>query len=120
MDERVLLGRGHAMLPIPHQLWQRHVQGDGRLDFMSEEHHRVRNYAVRELPRTAAPLAPELIAQALDLPLMRVVEILTDLEQHMTFLFRNHQGAVVWAYPVTAEHTPHQVTFDCGEQIYAA
>jgi len=108
------------MLPIPRQLWQRHVQGGGQLDFMSEEHHQVRNYAVRELPRIAAPLSPEVIAQALELPMARVVEILTDLEQHMTFLFRSDRGAVVWAYPVTAERTPHHVAFDSGEQIYAA
>jgi hypothetical protein len=61
-----------------------------------------------------------MIAQALDLPLARVVEILADLEQHMTFLFRDEQGAVVWAYPVTVERTPHHVTFESGEQIYAA
>jgi hypothetical protein len=120
MDETVLLGRGRKMLSIPRQLWQRHVQGGAHLDFMSEEHHRVRNHAVRELPRSAAPLPPEEIAQALVLPVARVVEVLADLERHMTFLFRNEQGAVVWAYPVTAERTPHRVTFDSGEQIYAA
>jgi hypothetical protein len=108
------------MLPIPRPLWQRHVQGGGHLDFMSEDHRRVRTYAVRELPRIAAPLPPERIAEALDLPLARVVEVLDDLERHMTFLFRNDQGAVVWAYPVTAERTPHRVTFDSGEQIYSA
>jgi hypothetical protein len=87
---------------------------------MSEDHHRVRNYSVRELPRIGAPIPPEKVAQDLDLPVACVVEILTDLERHMTFLFRNDQGAVVWAYPVTAERTPHRVTFDSGEQIYAA
>jgi hypothetical protein len=120
MDESVLLGRGRTMLPIPRQLWERHVQGGGRLGFMSADHHRVRNYAVRELPRIAAPLPPEMIAQALDLPLARVVEVLADLERRMTFLFRNDQGAAVWAYPVTVERTPHHITFDSGEQIYAA
>jgi hypothetical protein len=46
--------------------------------------------------------------------------ILDDLEKHMTFLFRNQAGEVVWAYPVTVEKTPHRVTFDTGETIYAA
>jgi hypothetical protein len=81
---------------------------------MSGDHHRVRNYAVRELPGIAAPLAPEVIAHALDLPLPRVVAVLADLERNMTFLFRNAQGQVLWAYPVTAERTPHRVTFDTG------
>ena len=120
MDESVLLGRGRLMLPLPRPVWQRHVQGGGRPDFMSGDHQRVRNYAVRELPRIATPLPPEMIAQALDLPLARVVEVLDDLERHMTFLFRNDQGAVVWAYPVTVERTPHHITFDSGEQVYAA
>jgi hypothetical protein len=38
----------------------------------------------------------------------------------MTFVFRNGQGAVVWAYPVTVERTPHHLVFGSGEQVYAA
>ena len=50
MDDRILLGSGHVMLPVPRAMWQRHVRGDdAQLDFMSEEHHRVRNFVVREL-----------------------------------------------------------------------
>ena len=49
-----------------------------------------------------------------------VTEILDGLEKHMTFLFRNDRGEVTWAYPVTVDETPHQVTFSTGEQLYAA
>jgi hypothetical protein len=87
---------------------------------MSPEHHAVRNFAVTELPRAGQPLAPETIARRLDLPLEQVNAILADLEKHMTFLFRNEQGAVAWAYPVTVEPTPHRVTFSSGEKLYAA
>jgi len=87
---------------------------------MSEEHHLVRDFAVRELPRVGEPLPPELIAQALELPLARAVALLDDLEEGMTFLFRDEQGAVTWAYPVTVDQTPHHVTFSTGEQVYAA
>jgi hypothetical protein len=38
----------------------------------------------------------------------------------MTFVCRNAQGAVVWAYPVTVEPTPHRATFSTGEELYAA
>jgi hypothetical protein len=38
----------------------------------------------------------------------------------MTFLFRNEEGAVTWAYPVTVERTPHRVSLSTGEQVYAA
>ena len=87
---------------------------------MTADHHRVRNFVVSELPRAAAPLSPELIAARLELPLTGVVAILDDLEKHMTFLFRNPQGAVEWAYPVTVARTPHKVTFSSGEKLYAA
>lgn len=36
------------------------------------------------------------------------------------FLFRNSEGEVTWAYPVTVEKTPHSVTFGTGERIYTA
>jgi hypothetical protein len=120
MDENVLLGVGRRMLPLPPLVWQRHAHGTARLDFMSEDHHRVRNLVVLQLPHEGKPLTPDWIAQALQLPRPRVVAILDDLEQHMTFVFRNEQGAVTWAYPVTVEPTPHRVTFSTGEQVYAA
>ena len=49
-----------------------------------------------------------------------MVGLLDDLEKHMTFLFRNAQGAVEWAYPVTVARTPHKVTFSSGEKLFAA
>jgi len=72
------------------------------------------------LPRVAKPITPEMIAQSLDMELSQVVSILDELEKNLTFLFRNEQGAVVWAYPVTVEPTPHRITFSTGEQIYGA
>jgi hypothetical protein len=32
------------------------------------------------------------------------------LEKRMTFLYRNRDGDVVWAYPVTVDKTPHKIT----------
>jgi hypothetical protein len=88
--------------------------------FMTEEHRRVHHFVVRELPITGKPLTPEFIAGKLGLPHGRVVFLLSDLEKHKTFLFRNTQGAVTWAYPVTVDKTPHHLTFNSGEQVYAA
>ena len=95
-------------------------ESHSRLDFMTRDHHRVRDFVVLELPRKGIALTPAYIAETLNLAYVRVVEILDDLEKHMTFLFRNAEGAVTWAYPVTVEKTPHRVTFKSGEQIYAA
>lgn len=125
MNENLLLGSGHHMLPIPRSAWQRQVARTGQgnrtaLGFMTDDHHRVRDLAVVELPRAGAPLPPELFAERLGLPLAQVKAILDELEQHMAFLFRNAAGAVAWAYPVTVDPTPHRITFSTGEWVYAA
>jgi hypothetical protein len=125
MSENVLLGLDHHMLPVPRPVWQRQAvrSGEGSrtaLNFMSSDHHLVRDLAIVELPRAGAPLPPELLAERLNLPLARVQEVLDELEQRMTFLFRNAAGAVTWAYPVTVDPTPHRIAFSTGEQIYAA
>jgi hypothetical protein len=121
LDDRILLGMSRSMLPVPRVIWKNQVRGDRKaLDFMTDDHHRIRDFVVMELPRVGQPLSPEFIAQALDIPLARVAGVLGELERRMTFLFRNDQGAVVWAYPVTAQATPHHLTFSTGERIYAA
>jgi hypothetical protein len=125
MKETILTAQGDRINEISRKDWEAglaavpdHVAA--RLAFMTEEHHRVRNFVVRELPRVASPLTPEFITASLNLSAGRVKAILDDLEKHMTFLFRNEQGAVVWAYPVTVEPTPHRVGFSTGERLYAA
>ena len=120
-----LLGIWRTLLPIPQTLWQRRVKRSSmaarkHLSFMSADHHRVRDFVVLELPRHGKPLSPLSIAESLSLPLERVVTILDELEAHLTFLFRDESGHVAWAYPVTAEPTPHKMLFSSGEQIYAA
>ena len=94
--------------------------GQGQLAFMTPGHHRVRNLVVRELPRIAKPLTPDWIASQVNMPEEAIIAILDDLERHLTYLFRNAEGAVVWAYPVTIEPTAHRMTLSTGEQTYAA
>jgi len=120
MDDQLLLGLWRCVLPVPPQIWQRVVKGDANLEFMSADHHRLRNLVVEALPQKARPLAPEWISQKLDLTLVRTVELLDELEKNMTFLFRNPKGEVTWAYPVAVDQTPHHVSFSSGEKIYAA
>ena len=125
MRDPVLMGTGRWMIPIPGWLWRRQVAaGEKRLraslGFMSEDHHRVRYFVVREIPRAGAPLSPEFISRMLDLPAPRLNQILDDLEQNLTFLYRNPRGEVEWAYPVTTDRTPHRVRFSTGETISAA
>ena len=87
---------------------------------MTGEHHRVRYFVVRELPRAGEPLQAQFIAESLNLSLARVNAILDELEKHLFFLVRNGQGAVSWAFPVTVESTPHELTFSTGERLYGA
>jgi len=86
---------------------------------MSEDHHRVRDFAVMELPRQGVPLSPVTIAESLGLSLERVGTILDELEKHMTFLFRSDGENVNWAYPVTLDETPHHAVFSSGEEAYS-
>ena len=112
------------MVPIPAMVWHRAIRANAnkipaRLQFMTPDHHRVRNLAVDRLFRTGAPLPPDEIAQSLDLSPGRVGEILDDLERHLTFLFRRSGPAVNWAYPITVEQTPHRAKASTGEEAYS-
>ena len=66
------------------------------------------------------PVRPGDIAKALGLSIPRVKEILDALEKRRTYLFRNDDGDVLWAYPVTAAKTPHRLSFRTGEALFAA
>jgi hypothetical protein len=125
MNRSLLLGFRRFLLRIPRPIWQQEVARSAlaaakSLAFMTADHHKVRDFVVRELPRFGKSIPPETIAQSLDMEPERVLAILDELEKNLTFLFRNEQGAVAWAYPVTADKTPQRITFSTGEQIYAA
>jgi hypothetical protein len=125
MSETILMGQGHQIVKIPRERWEHHLSQapqhtEVRLGFMSEEHHLVRYFVVRELPRVGEPLSPDLIAQELKLPVARVNVILDELEKNLFFLVRDGEGAVAWAYPVTVDPTPHHLTFSTGERLYGA
>jgi hypothetical protein len=124
MRDALLLGFGRHIVPIPSFLWRRQVartacQAAASLAFMSDDHRRVRDFVVREIPRRGA-LPPAVIAAAVDLPAKRVTALLGDLERRLTFLFRNAAGAVEWAYPHSAANTPHELRFSTGERLHAA
>jgi hypothetical protein len=123
--QRVLLGLRRHMLPIPWALFTRVMRREARktgraLGGLDDEQRRVHHFVVRDLPRLGAPMTPEHIAAALDLPLARVVAILDELERRLIFLHRPGGREVVWAYPVTVATTPHRVTFSTGERLNAA
>ena len=125
MESKVLLVRNNKITSIPQQVWQSHIteipeHTSERLAFMSDDHHRVRNFVVKELPRFGHPITLEDISSELALTPDRTNMILEDLEQRLFFLVRDDHGAVAWAYPLTVESTPHKLLFNNSEQLYAA
>ena len=125
MSDSLLLGLWKYLVRIPPAIWKcqaaRGAEHDREsITFMTPDHHRVRDFAVLELPRRGRPIPPDEFARELGIPCERVVSILDELERNLTFVFRNAKGEVTWAYPVTVEPTPHRVHFDSGETVYAA
>lgn len=125
MKNKLMIGLWRYIIKIPPSLWEKQVfKAKKKFDiehaFMTEDHRVVHHFVVKELPVEGKPLSPEIISKRINMSFEKVVSILEDLEKHMTFLFRNSNGEVIWAYPVTVEKTPHQVTFKTGEQLYAA
>ena len=124
MFERILLGVGQRMVPVPEWLFRPMVMRDAkklaRRPNLRPDQRRVQHFAVREIPRRREAIAPEVFARELELPLDKVKQILDELELGMTFLCRRGGEDVNWAYPVTADETPHQVRIDGGAAFSAA
>ena len=125
MSAQILHGVGRDILNLPEEGFVQAMHNlparmSARLAFMTREHHLVRDFVVRELPRQRRPLRPARIAQTIGLELHQVTSILADLEQHLFFLARDAGGNVGWAFPVTTSRTPHRLTFSTGEKIFGA
>ena len=125
MEAKVLMGRDQTILEVPQATWQQNLaqvpeHSQARLSFMTEAHHQIRYFVVREMVNTQKPVEPEYVAEKLSMPLESVNRILEELERNRFFLVRNAQGAVAWAYPVTVEPTPHRLNFSSGEHLYGA
>jgi hypothetical protein len=125
MEEKILLGRDQKILEIPQAIWKQHLtqipqHSQSRLNFMTDAHHQIRYFVVKEMAKRQKPIEPEFISEKLNMPLEQVKPILEELERKLFFLVRNEQGAVAWAYPVTVETTPHKLSFASGGRLYSA
>ena len=124
MFERVLLGVGQRMVPVPEWLFRpmiaRDIKKIAKRPDLEPDQRRVQHFAVREIPRRHQAISPEVFAAELDISLGEIRLILDELEHRMTFLCRRGGEDVNWAYPVTADETPHQVRIDGGAAFSAA
>ena len=125
MSGQVIVGKGQELRAIPDDAFLKAMNGlpkrmAERLAFMSSEHHTVRDFVVREIPRQSRPLSPRQIASVTALNLRRVSAILSELEENLFFLVRDSEGNVNWAFLVTTDQTAHRLSFSTGEKIYGA
>ncbi len=125
MQNTLMTGLGRFIINVPPFLWEKQLykakdKFEQEFGYMSKEHRLVHHFVVSELAIHGKPLAPEYIAERLEMAVDVVIVLLDNLEKRKTYLYRNEDKNVVWAYPVTVEKTPHRVSFDSGEQLYAA
>jgi len=125
MSGQIIVGKGQELRAIPDDAFRNAMDrlpgrmGE-RLAFMSHDHHTVRDFVVREMPRQSRPLSPRQIASITALDLSRVSTILSELDKNLFFLVRNSEGNVTWAFPVTTDQTAHPLSFSTGDRIYGA
>jgi CRP-like cAMP-binding protein len=125
MSSHILLGVGRDIQTKQDDAFVKSVKGlparmASRLAFMSRDHHTVRDFVVRELPRQDRPLSPTQIARVTGLTRQTVSAILAELERNLFFLVRDTEGNVSWAFPVTTSWTPHCLTFSTKEKTFGA
>ncbi len=112
-------------LRVPGVLWRRVVAAEskrsqGRLDWFTPDHHRVRDLAVTGIAAGGAALSPQELGSAAGLEQDQLRSVLNELERGKTFLYRTNRVDIDWAYPVTAEDTGHRIRLDSGERFFAA
>jgi hypothetical protein len=125
MNKHILLGVRREIQSMPDDAFVKSIKGlparmRRRLAFMSRDHHVVRDFVVRELPRQDRPISLIQIVQTTCQNLQTVSAVLRELERNLFFLVRNPEGNVSWAFPVTTSRTPHHLTFSTGEKIFGA
>jgi len=125
MSGALLVGAGREIRRVPDDAFVQAMQDlparmAARLAFMTRDHHAVRDFVVREMPRERTPLSPVVIANTLGLDAQKAIGILSDLEKRLFFLVRDGRGCVNWAFPVTTTATPHRLTFSSGESAFGA
>jgi hypothetical protein len=119
------VGVWRLMLRLPAVIGRRRVaavadKATAIMGEFTEEHRALHRFVVAELPRAGAPLTIERLAQDRWLPPATVKQLLDDLGEKKALIARDDSGAVDWAFPVTVAETPHRLSFNSGERLYAA
>lgn len=80
------MGAGREIRRVPNDAFTQGIQGlpvrmTSRLAFMTSDHHLVRDFVVREMPRQRNPIPLPAIANAIGLDLQKVSILLSNLER---------------------------------------
>ena len=125
MNGTILVGSGREIRRVSDDAFMQSITDlparmTSRLAFMTRDHHVVRDFVVREMPRKRRPVSPGEIAKGTGLDVQKIAVLLSELERKLFFLVRDAEGNVSWAFPVTTSITPHKLTFSTGESIFGA
>jgi len=125
MNGTILVGSGREIRRVSDDAFMQNITDlparmTSRLAFMTRDHHVVRDFVVREMPRKRRPVSPGEIAKGTGLDVQKIAVLLSELERKLFFLVRDAEGNVSWAFPVTTSITPHKLTFSTGESIFGA
>jgi hypothetical protein len=116
---------GRFFVPVPDPLTQFLVVKESArwariFAALSPMDAKVRQLAVQHLPAAHGPLSAAALVELAGLTFEEVRGSLDRLHRLLGFLAVDDDGAVTWAYPVSADNTPHQLTFETGERMTAA
>ena len=101
MSETILVGHHDRVTKVSSTQWEKHLTDarpriGARLNFMSPDHHRVRNFVVTELPRNhGRPLKPAQIARSLRLSLAQVDELLGTAAEAVEVILKEGRAAAM-------------------------
>jgi len=115
----VLKGDNDKITSIPEPAWIEELMAAPphiarRLEFMTPDHHRIRNLAVTQIAAGKGPVRVDWLAARLAMTPIEIDARLDELEQGLFFVVRDPEGRVNWAFPFSAEETPHLV--DLGRE----
>jgi hypothetical protein len=121
MNTRTLLhGEKDRITPIPEAGWMEELLASPahiarRLEFMPPDHRRIRNLAVTRIAAGKGPVRVDWLVARLAMTPTEVEARLDELERGLFFVVRDSRGHVNWAFPFSAEETPHVVDLGRAE-----
>ncbi len=125
LKRKAFMGIWRFMIPLPQFLIKKDISAMAKAicrntAHISEEDRKVHRFVVRTMTETNKPVAPEYIAEKLEMDLDQVKDTIDKLEELKVFFYRYNNQGINWAYPVTAENQVHKMAFSTGEQCNAA